>query len=64
MLDDGQAAVVAVGVDAVAEDVDGALSHAAKKASKAVNKGDVSAALADIESGVDDAVDAAEADID
>jgi uncharacterized membrane protein len=64
MLDDGQAAVVAVGLDAVAEDVDGALSHAAKKASKAVNKGDVSAALADIESGVDDAVDAAEADID
>jgi uncharacterized membrane protein len=63
MLDDGQAAVVAVGVDAVAQDVEGALSHAAKKASKAVNQGDVSAALADIESGVYDAADAAASDI-
>jgi uncharacterized membrane protein len=64
LLEDGQAAVVAVGVDAVAEDVDSALSHAAKKASKAVDEGDVSAALADIESGVDDAVDVAAADVD
>jgi uncharacterized membrane protein len=63
LLEDGQAAVVAVGVDAVAEDVEGALSHAAKKASKAVDKGDVSAALADLESGVDDAVGAAEDDV-
>jgi uncharacterized membrane protein len=63
LLEDGQAAVVAVGVDAVAEDVEGALSHAAKKASKAVDKGDVSAALADIESGAADAVDAAAADL-
>jgi uncharacterized membrane protein len=63
MLDDGQAAVIAVGVDAVAEDVEGALSHAAKKASKAVDKGDVSAALSDLERGVDDAVDAAASDV-
>ena len=57
MLDDGQAAVVAVGVDAVAEDVEGALSHAAKKASKAIDQGDVDAALADIEQGVEKAAD-------
>jgi len=63
MLDDGQAAVIAVGVDAVAEDVEGALSHAAKKASKAVDKGDVSAALSDLERGVDDAVDSAASDV-
>jgi hypothetical protein len=63
LLDDGHAAVVAVGVDAVAQDVEGALSHASKKASKAVDKGDVSAALADIESGVGEAVDAAASDV-
>ena len=64
LLEDGQAAVVAVGVDAVAEDVEGALSHAAKKASKAIDKGDVSAALAAIESGIDKAADAAASDLD
>ena len=63
LLEDGQAAVVAVGVDAVAEDVESALNHAAKKASKAIDKGDVSAALADLESGVDNAVDAAASDL-
>lgn len=63
LLDDGQAAVIAVGVDAVAEDVDRALSHAAKKASKAIDQDDVSAALADIEGGVNKAADAAADDV-
>ena len=63
MLDDSQAAVVAVGVDAVAEDVENALSHAAKKASKAIDKGDVYAAMADLEKGVDTAADEAVDDL-
>lgn len=63
LLEDGQAAVVAVGVDAVAEDVDGAVSHAAKKARKDVEKGDVSAALADLEKGVENAAEDTAADL-
>ena len=57
LLDDGQAAVVAVAVNAVAEDVDKTMARAVKKASKAVDNGDVSAALADLEKGVDKAAD-------
>jgi uncharacterized membrane protein len=63
LLDNGQAAVVAVGVDAVAEDVDKALAHASKKASKAIDNGDVSAALAEIEKGIDNAAEDAAADL-
>ncbi len=63
MLDDGQAAVIAVGVDAVAEDVQNALSHSVKKASKAIDKGDIDAAIADMEKGADKALDQAAADL-
>ena len=57
LLEDGQAAVVAVAVNAVDEDIENTLTHAAKKASKAIDDGDVSAALADLEKGVDRAAD-------
>jgi uncharacterized membrane protein len=61
MLDEGDAAVIAVGVDAVAQDVDKALSKASRKASKAIDNGDVEAALQDLAKGFsnaeDDAVD-------
>lgn len=57
LLEDGQAAVVAVAVNAVDEDVEKALGHAAKKASKAIDDGDVSAALADLQKGAEKAAD-------
>lgn len=63
MLDDGSAAVVAVAVDAVAEDIDKALSRAARKADKAIDQGDVDAALADLEKGLSTAVQDAADDI-
>lgn len=63
MLDDGDAAVVAVGVDAVAEDVDRSLGRAVKRASKDVDNGDVSAAIADLEKGATGAVEDVAADL-
>jgi uncharacterized membrane protein len=63
MLEDGSAAVVAVGVDAVAEDIDKALGRAARKADKAIDQGDVDAALADLEKGLSTAVQDAADDI-
>lgn len=56
MLDDGEAAVVAVAVEALATDIDNALTHAAKKARKHVAKGDVGAAIADLEGGMEKAL--------
>jgi uncharacterized membrane protein len=54
-LDDGEAAIIAVAVDAVDTDVAKALSHAEKKASKRIDKGDYDAALKDLEKGIDKA---------
>jgi uncharacterized membrane protein len=58
-LDVGEAALLAVAVDAVATDVDAALTRASKKASRAIDKGDVSAAVADLEKGLDKAANIA-----
>lgn len=58
-LDDGEAAIVAVAVDAVDTDIDKALTRASKKASKAMDKGDVSAAIEDLEKGLDKATNIA-----
>jgi len=58
-LDVGEAALIAVAIDKVATDVDNALSRATKKASKAIDKGDVSDAIADLEKGLDKAVNVA-----
>lgn len=59
MLDSGQAAIVAVAVDAVSTDVDAALTKAANKASAKLDKGDVDAAVAELEKGLDKAVNIA-----
>lgn len=58
-LDDGEAAIVAVAVDAIDTDIDKALSRASKKASKEMDKGDVSAAIDDLEKGLDKAANIA-----
>ncbi len=58
-LDAGQAAIIAVAVDSAATDVDKALSRAVKKASKAIDKGDVDKAVDDLEKGLDKAVNIA-----
>lgn len=63
MLEDGQAAVFAVGIDEVDTDVDRALSHAAKRATKKLDKGDVEGALGDLAKGLDKADSKAEADL-
>ena len=63
LLDEGQAAVIAVAEDAVATDIDKALGKAAKKASTRIDDGDVAAALAELEKGVDKAADKAAADV-
>lgn len=63
LLDEGSAAVVAVAEDAVATDVDNALSHAAKKANAKLDDGDVDAALAELEKGANKAVDKAADDV-
>lgn len=63
LLDVGQAAVLAVGVDAVATDVDSALSHAAKKSQAKLDDGDVDAALAELEKGIEKAADKAADDV-
>ena len=56
LLDAGQAAIVAVAVDSTATDVDNALDHAVDKAQKKIDKGDVQAAVAELEKGLDKAV--------
>lgn len=63
MLDEGQAAVVAVGVDEVGTDIDRALARATKKAAKSLDKGDVEGALAELAKGVDKAADKATDDL-
>lgn len=63
LLDEGQAAVVAVGIDEVDTDVDRALAHASKKASKKLDQGDVEGALADLATGMDKAADKAADDL-
>jgi len=52
-LEDGEAALVAVAVDAIDTDIDKALTRATEKAGKAIDKGDVAAALEDLEKGLD-----------
>lgn len=52
-LEDGEAALIAVAVDAIDTDIDKALTRATKKAGKAIDKGDVAAALEDLEKGLD-----------
>ena len=54
-LDEGEAAIIAVAVDAVSTDIDAALDRAARKASKAIDKGDVDKAIAELEKGLDQA---------
>lgn len=63
LLEEGTAAVVAVGVDAVAEDVEKALGKASKKASKAIDNGDVEAAIKDLEKGMSNAAEDVAADL-
>ena len=58
-LDSGEAAMLAVAVDAIDTDIDAALSRATKKASRAIDKGDVSDAIADLEKGLDKAANIA-----
>ena len=58
-LEEGQAALLAVAVDAVDTDIDKALSRATKKAAKAIDKGDVAAAIEDLEKGLDKAANIA-----
>lgn len=63
VLEDGDAAVIAVAEDAVATDVDTALSHAVKKANAKIDRGDVESAVAELGKGVDNAADEAAADV-
>ena len=58
-LDAGEAALLAVAVDAVATDIDSALTRATKKASRAIDKADVDSAVADLEKGLDKAANIA-----
>lgn len=58
-LDIGEAAMLAVAVDAIDTDIDAAMTRATKKASKAIDKGDVNAAIADLEKGLDKSVNIA-----
>jgi hypothetical protein len=58
-LDDGEAAIIAVAVDAVSTDIDSALDKATRKASKAIDKGDVDKAVAELEMGLDQAANIA-----
>lgn len=58
-LDEGEAAILAVAVDSVSTDVDNALSKAVKKASKAIDKGDVDKAIEELDKGLDKAEEAA-----
>jgi hypothetical protein len=51
--------MLAVAVDAIDTDIDAALSRATKKASRAIDKGDVSDAIADLEKGLDKAANIA-----
>lgn len=58
-LDAGEAALLDVAVDAVATDIDAALVRASKKASRAIDKGDVDAAVTDLGEGLDKAANIA-----
>lgn len=58
-LDAGEAALLAVAVNAVATDIDSALTRATKKASRAIDKGDLDSAVADLEKGLDKAANIA-----
>ena len=58
-LDEGEAAIIAVAVDAVSTDIDTALDRAARKASKAIDKGDVDKAVIELEKGLDKAANIA-----
>jgi uncharacterized membrane protein len=58
-LDIGDAALIAVAVDKVATEVDTTLTRATKKASRAINKGDLADAITDLENGLDKAVNIA-----
>ncbi len=55
MLEDGEAAIVTVAADDVSTDIDKALGKASKKANRALDKGDVDAAITDIQNGIDKA---------
>lgn len=63
LLEEGEAAVIAVAQDDVDTDVDRALAHAAKKANAKIDKGDVEGALAELEKGIDKAEDKAVSDL-
>jgi uncharacterized membrane protein len=54
-LDDGEASIIAVALDKVDMQIAKALSHAEKKASKHIDKGDLEAAVKDLEKGLDKA---------
>ena len=59
MLDTGEAAIVAVAVDAVATDVDSALDKSIDKASAKLDSGDVDAAIDELAKGLDKAANIA-----
>lgn len=63
LLEEGEAAVIAVAQDAVDTDIDNALGHAVKKSSAKIDKGDVAGAMAELEKGVDKAANEAAADV-
>jgi uncharacterized membrane protein len=58
-LDAGEAALLAVAVDTVATHIDTAMTRASRKASRALDKGDVDAALVDLWKGLDEAANIA-----
>lgn len=62
LLEEGQAAIIAVAEDAVARQVGSLLAHAQRQANHALDKGDVAAAVADIEKGLAEAKQAEEAE--
>lgn len=63
ILEEGEAAVIAVAEDAVDTDIDRTLTHAVKKASTKIDKGDVSAAMEELQKGIDKAADKAADDV-
>lgn len=63
LLEEGQAAVIAVGMDQVDADVDKALSHAVKKANTKIDDGDVAAAMEELQKGINKAEDKAADDL-
>lgn len=63
LLEEGDAAVIAVAEDAVATDVEKTMSRAAKKANAKLDDGDVNAALEELEKGIGKAADKAADDV-